>query len=296
MNDADVKLKAWKEQNGALRSPIYRIMLVDRDGTRNRTYNLGKCKDGNEAFYTTIEVEGKIQKLRRENSRNYDIYITPIDENHHYILVDDMTLETYQEFLNNGYEPCLVQESSRDNRQAILKIAKSSNEQSQANRVLKGINQKYGDQGISGVIHPFRMAGFSNKKPNKNNAFTQIIYSNHRLCSKTAELLTMIKAKKTMRQPKQEQERRVKEDAKRDEIIKTTEPNLVTTFQQIRQQKMRSTSDDSSLDFRACQDMFKLGYTDHQVLQALLAGSPSIIYRHINTLDYATRTIIHAKP
>lgn len=296
MRDREVKLKAWKKQDQALRSPLYRITLVDRDVTRNRTYNLGKCKDGSETFYSATEIQDKIDKLRRENSRNYDIYITPIDERHHYILVDDMTLESYSELLNNGYEPCLVQESSKGNRQAILKIIKSSGEQSQANKVLQGINQKYGDKAISGVIHPFRMAGFSNKKPNKGNAFTQVIYSNPRLCSKTTKLLAMIRAKEPTRQAHQERHRQIKDDTKRDEIIKTAAPDLVATFQQIRQQKMRATSDDSALDFRTCQDMLKANYTDDQVLQALLAGSPSIIERHINTLDYATRTIANAKP
>ncbi|MBE3830785.1 hypothetical protein HJ178_24800, partial [Vibrio parahaemolyticus] len=33
-----------------------------------------------------------------------------------------------------------------------------------ANKVVVGLNKRYGDENFTGVSHPFRMAGFSNKK------------------------------------------------------------------------------------------------------------------------------------
>ncbi|MBE3830786.1 topoisomerase, partial [Vibrio parahaemolyticus] len=79
---------------------------------------------------------------------------------------DDLTPETHKEMLANGYSPNLVQESSRDNYQAIFRVPKSTDEKDReiANKVVVGLNKRYGDENFTGVSHPFRMAGFSNKK------------------------------------------------------------------------------------------------------------------------------------
>ncbi|NMS23992.1 DNA-primase RepB domain-containing protein, partial [Vibrio parahaemolyticus] len=161
----------------ALQADKYRITLIGRQG--QKPWVLGKQKDGAEKFYSVEEVKNNIPLLSKKNAEGRDIYITPITLDYHYIVVDDLTPETHKEMLANGYSPNLVQESSRDNYQAIFRVPKSTDEKDReiANKVVVGLNKRYGDENFTGVSHPFRMAGFSNKKPTRNNFFTRLISS-----------------------------------------------------------------------------------------------------------------------
>ncbi|MDF5114615.1 DNA-primase RepB domain-containing protein, partial [Vibrio parahaemolyticus] len=151
----------------------------------------GKQKDGAEKFYSVEEVKNNIPLLSKKNAEGRDIYITPITLDYHYIVVDDLTPETHKEMLANGYSPNLVQESSRDNYQAIFRVPKTTDEKDReiANKVVVGLNKRYGDENFTGVSHPFRMAGFSNKKPTRNNFFTRLISSSANACQRVITLL-----------------------------------------------------------------------------------------------------------
>ena len=155
--------------------------------------NLGKARKAGdpEKTYTAVEVEGLIPQLRWRNARGFDVYITPLDSQHHYVVVDDMKAGASKLLMNLGFAACLVQSSSKGNEQAVIKVAKvdRADEQQLANRLVQQLNQAHGDPRFSGVVHPFRMAGFSNKKPDRANAITRILQAGHRLCVRAAELL-----------------------------------------------------------------------------------------------------------
>lgn len=171
------KISAWRRQHAALQSPEYRLTLKSRRENL-QSFNHGKRKEGQERFFTADEVEGLLSYLSRQNSRGYDIYITPIDSAHHYLVVDDMHGDALQRLRAAGYQPALVQESSADNQQAVLKISRredNRSEQSAANALVVELNREFGDPDFSGVVHPFRTAGLVNKKPGRGNAFTKIL-------------------------------------------------------------------------------------------------------------------------
>ncbi|MBE3830700.1 relaxase/mobilization nuclease domain-containing protein, partial [Vibrio parahaemolyticus] len=120
------KQQLWQQQAEALQADKYRITLIGRQG--QKPWVLGKQKDGTEKFYSVEEVKNNIPLLSKKNAEGRDIYITPITLDYHYIVVDDLTPETHKEMLANGYSPNLVQESSRDNYQAIFRVPKSTDE------------------------------------------------------------------------------------------------------------------------------------------------------------------------
>ncbi|MDF5576144.1 DNA-primase RepB domain-containing protein, partial [Vibrio parahaemolyticus] len=120
------KQELWQQQAEALQADKYRITLIGRQG--QKPWGLGKQKDGAEEFYSGEEVKNNIPLLSKKNAEGRDIYITPITLDYHYIVVDDLTPETHKEMLANGYSPNLVQESSRDNYQAIFRVPKSTDE------------------------------------------------------------------------------------------------------------------------------------------------------------------------
>lgn len=266
------------------------------------SFNLGKGRgeDGAERFYAPAEVRGLIPYLSAHNARGRDIYLTPIDPDHHYLVVDDMTPESLADFIAAGYRPALVQESSAGNRQAVMKVPKGQDrdEQQAANAVVVDLNRRFGDPHFSGAIHPFRMAGFSNKKPGRGNAFTRLIQAAGNLCARTAEQLDAIRQRIIgERQP-----------ARPSGLILSAarglnRPSLPAAsndaeraFDRARAQVeglavTRGWSrDESRIDYRAAQIMAREGWAEGEVAAAILARSPGIEDRHRDPLGYAART------
>ncbi len=188
MDNRKVKQDAVEKQVDALGCDLFRITLKGRrDGLHDQNFGnkfstvASRKKSGQqEKLWTKSELMSKkiIEQLTIKNLQGYEIYITPVSGIHHFIIVDDLTSEKLAEFLSAGYAPCLTQKSSAGNVQAILKVPKaetSKNEQSIANRVVIDINKRYGDEKLEGVAHPFRTAGYCNKKEGRNDHPTIIL-------------------------------------------------------------------------------------------------------------------------
>jgi hypothetical protein len=311
--DHAAKIDAWWYQHSALQSPFYRLTLVGRAGpAADKRMNLGKRKDGDERFFSPEEVEKTIRQLRWRNASGYDIYITPIDPAHHYLVVDDMTSTTFQALREAGYAPCLVQESSPGNLQAIIKTPRLEgvNEQTVANKLVQQLNLEFGDPKFSGVIHPFRMAGFANKKPGKKSPFTKIFEASHRICATAAQLLDGIR------------QAAIDLFSQRPGPAPSPRPMAITTdstddpevYQGMPEQDLNLESptkafqravwsvrgwvkanglvaDDSRIDYRAAVIMLKAGWSADEVEEAMLMGSDRLSERHSNAGDYVTRTV-----
>lgn len=307
------KQQLWQQQAEALQADKYRITLIGRQG--QKPWVLGKQKDGTEKFYSVEEVKNNIPLLSKKNAEGRDIYITPITLDYHYIVVDDLTPETHKEMLANGYSPNLVQESSRDNYQAIFRVPKSTDEKDReiANKVVVGLNKRYGDENFTGVSHPFRMAGFSNKKPTRNNFFTRLISSSANACQRVITLLKqeldkVIKEREEakqayqnakVQQPKQIslEEERLRKIASVDATTKTADAVFMRHWSKWHGlAKSKGWSIDySRIDFAAIIDMIKGGYNDEEILIAIVNSSPSVVDRKNDLQDYTRRTLEKAK-
>jgi hypothetical protein len=300
MNDIEIKTKAVLLQHGFLGAEKYRITAVPRT---DKGYFRNLCRKGDtEIFFTVDGLVKKILELRTLNARGYDIYITPIDSRFHYIVVDDLTPKTLTALLADGYKPTLVQKSSQNNFQAILKVEKKEgkNEQSFANMVVLELNGKYGDPKFSGVVHPFRLAGFSNKKPGRNNAFTQVVQgkSFNTVCQKTTCLLNATRDTKT--------DHVVQPVVYAAEMVSETilEPCQVTEAVEAYRKELKKvvsvitekgwTPDPSRIDFRVSKALLEKGYPKNFVITALLSGSESLDKRHADKTAYVMTTVANA--
>ncbi len=101
--------------------------------------------------------------LRYQNSQGRNIYIRPKGE-HPLSMVDDLTAEAIHQMKQQGFEPCVVVETSPGNFQAWLNHGKvfPKDESTLAARLLA---QRFGgDQGAADWRHFGRLAGFTNRK------------------------------------------------------------------------------------------------------------------------------------
>lgn len=296
------KQEAWEAQHGALQAPAYRVTLKSRvDGLTSFSVGKGRGPDGGERTYTVDEVRALLPYLSAQNARGRDVYLTPLDEAQHFLLLDDATPDSLEAFLASGYRPALVQESSAGNVQAVLRVAREPgpDEQRAANALLGEINTRFGDPKISGAIHPFRMAGFSNRKPGKHGAFTRLLEAAGGLCARTAEHLASIRDRlaqaradrtrpvvlsQALRSPQEPREGFARSDA-------------AARFDQRRAAHTRLAQaqgwplDESRLDYRAALDLARAGEDPQNVAAAILARSPGLDARHPSDPDgYARRT------
>lgn len=291
------KQRAWDQQHEALQAPEYRLTLMSRvDGLGSFNVGKGRGPDSTEKFYAPDEVRSLIPYLSAQNARGRDIYLTPIDQDHHYMVVDDTTETSLGDLIAAGYRPALVQESSAGNRQAVLKVSKERgrDEQKAANEVVVNLNRRFGDPAFSGVVHPFRMAGFSNKKPGRDNAFTRIVEAVGGICTRAMEQLEAIRA------------RIIGEKAETPNLPDAPRPRVAdlpaassaseAAFDRARQQAeglaahMGWQRDESRLDYRAAQTMADDGWSRDEIAAAILTRSPNLGDRHRNPVDYAART------
>lgn len=302
------KIDAWNKQHGALQAEAYRITLKDRTG-EGSTWVLGKGqgpqgKDGQptERFYNADEVRKMLGRLSAENAKGKDIYITPLSARAHYVLIDDIKPGVVDQLKKDGYVPRLVQSSSRDNQQAIITIPRlglkdRAEEQTLANKVVGELNQAYGDPKLSGVVRPFRMAGFANKKPGKGDPFTVVQEAAAADCTKATEQLGEHNIKRLDAIAEKEATRRLgvlnkelPELANPDRTLGTYDKVYRRTAQTM-QQVFKADTNWSAIDFRAGVAIVKAGGDAHDVQLAIQRNSPALAARHRNELAYLEKTM-----
>lgn len=180
------------KQTDALGCDKYRISIVpERAGAK--PYLPGKAggKDSEERFYSRQDLIEMIPWLRYENNQGKHIFITPMDDHAFYVLLDDARV-TQSELEKQGFEPCLVQNTSWDKQQMVFKIPKSVDREAVL-KLFNDLNKSMGDQEMTGLRHPFRLAGFRNMKAkherNGQRPFVEIRLAVNRFCKKCLNLV-----------------------------------------------------------------------------------------------------------
>lgn len=180
---------ALVRQVDALGAQRFRLSIVP-EGEGAKPFLPGKS-GGEERFYTRDELVELIPWLRHENGKGKHIFVTPMDDAAHYVLLDDCRLNP-KELAARGFTPCLVQKSSWDSHQVVLKVPKDLDRDA-VNKVFEGLNRAYGDASINGLRHPFRLAGFRNMKAKHErdgqHPFVQIVQATNQFCRKATELV-----------------------------------------------------------------------------------------------------------
>ena len=193
---AENKIKtAVKAQLDALGCQKYRLSVIGNDDGA-KPYLPGK-HGSEERFFAPDDVVNMIPYLRYENNQGRNIFITPMDDHAHYVLLDDLRVPA-SELQRMGFQPCLVQNTSWERQQAVFKVSKSLDRRAVID-VFNAMNKRWGDEKITGLRHPFRLAGFRNMKPKHEREgkypFATVVQAVNRFCTKTTELIRSAMAK-----------------------------------------------------------------------------------------------------
>lgn len=156
-------------------------------------------RDGASQGFTPEELAEHLPEMLRLQQRSENIYYTPLSEDRHHILIDDMTRESLEKLYVDGFRPAVVLESSPGNYQCVLTIPKlqSPHNRDVGNRITERLNKQYGDPKLSGCIHPHRAPGFGNLKPKhrrEDGSFPKVklLQAEKRECAKAQELARQI--------------------------------------------------------------------------------------------------------
>lgn len=210
-----LELTLFRRYAAAVNAARYRVTCIkmEEDGGK-KTFILDK-KDGMTRGFPLDELEAHMPEMLRFQRRGENIYYTPLSEEKHHILIDDMTRDTLKRLQEDGFRPAVVLESSPGNYQCLLTIPKLGTEfdRDVGNRITERLNQEYGDKKLCGCIHPHRAPGFENRKPKhkrEDGGYPQVklLYAERRECGKALELARRINREYAEAAEKRQAERR----------------------------------------------------------------------------------------
>lgn len=184
---------AVSKQTDALGCDRYRVTIVP-EGDGAKPFLPGKRHGSEERFYTRAELVDLIPWLRFENNAGKHIYLTPMDDAATYILLDDARL-SMDELRRRGFQPCLVQRTSWEKSQVVFKVPREL-DRTAVMAVFNELNKRYGDEAMTGLRHPMRMAGFRNMKSkhtrNGQRPFVEVVQAVNRFCTRCTALVEQV--------------------------------------------------------------------------------------------------------
>jgi hypothetical protein len=161
------QLRGFEQYSDAVGAQRYRVTSIKlREDGSKQTFILDKT-DGVTKGFTPDEIAQRTAEIQRLHRRGENIYYTPLSDNKHHILIDDMNRAKLDKLIQDGYQPAAVLESSPGNYQAIITVPKlgTAHDKDVGNRLAERLNQEYGDPKLSGCIHPHRAPAYENREP-----------------------------------------------------------------------------------------------------------------------------------
>lgn len=192
------ELEDFRRYADAVNAERYRVTCIRMDEDGKKTFILDK-KGGMTRGFPPDELEAHMPEMLRFQRRGENIYYTPLSDDRHHILIDDMTRDSLKRLQEDGFRPAVVLESSPGNYQCLLTIPRLGTEfdRDVGNRLTECLNREYGDKKLCGCIHPHRAPGFENRKPKhrrENGSFPQVklLFAERRDCGKALALARRI--------------------------------------------------------------------------------------------------------
>lgn len=296
-------------QLDALGADHYRVTLMGQSDDLI-SYNPGKNKgiDSSELFYSKEELLKQIPFLSRENRRGYNVFITPFSDSNHFLLIDDLSNDTLGKLKEAGFTPAVVVRSSPKSIQAVL-VTDTEAQKTVLNATFKELNHQYGDPKIVAQIHPFRLAGFTNRKDKHKNEnglypFVAVIEASRIICKKACEMLDYIaKMTSVLSVPHTKQssivvDKVLHQAVNIDVAIDPVNVLFAKSFYRSMEARYGDDIDYSRADWMLCNKLKERGVSNDQVAGVLLKYSPNIMQRHQHqqATDYASRTARNAYP
>ena len=193
------KLADFRKYADAVNAERYRVTCIkmEEDGGK-KTFILDR-KGGMTRGFSPGELEAHMPEMLRFQRRGENIYYTPLSDDRHHILIDDMTRDSLKKLQEDGFRPAVVLESSPGNYQCLLTIPRLGTEfdRDVGNRITERLNREYGDKKLCGCIHPHRAPGFENRKPKhrrEDGGYPQVklLFAERRECGKALALARRI--------------------------------------------------------------------------------------------------------
>jgi hypothetical protein len=305
---------ALTAQLAALRPDQVRITLMHSESNET-SYNQGKGEGPKgpsgkptERFFNAAEVFGLVPFLLTENAnhRGYNILITPYSEAVWYILLDDVLPQKLAELEGLRLTPQMLIESSPQRFQGIYLLPKEMATKDEANGLFRLINARHGDPKISGLTHPFRAAGFKNRKPKyqKPNGFypfAGMIWGGKLLPEGLLPLLEEAKALVRVIPPKARRSSRVLKsiDALKPVAVDTETSKYAREHYRRLGWRYGRDYDRFKADFMLAERLLARRLPADRVAAALMGFSPDILARcggrAAGVKRYVTKTVLRAE-
>lgn len=275
-----VKAAAIKRQTDAIGAERYRVTLM-HNSPDQPTINLGKPRDSNdsERFYTAQDLIELIPTLAYRNARGYNVFITPMpDERTRFILLDDIRdIERAKE-----YAPALILHSSPNSQQALYKVSGELPE-AETRAFFNNLNREIGDEKITGLIHPMRLAGFTNRKPkhakNGQFPFITIDYTSDTRSERAEQEIRGLQKEKAT-----DTQRTIKTYSMRRVAQNTAQTAADWYKEQV--EKWGEKADYSKIDRGLAETLAAAGLSEDEAQSVLLQTSPNIEERHHDLEKY----------
>lgn len=296
------QLKEFEQYAEAVNAERYRVTSIKmlEDGSK-QAFVLDK-KDGITRGFTPEELKQRIPEMQRLQRRGENLYYTPLSEQKHHILIDDMSWEKLNRLFADGYEPAVVLESSPGNYQAIITVPKlgSPYDRDIGNHLAERLNREYGDPKLSGCIHPHRAPGFENRKPKhrrKDGSYpeVQLLFAKRQECLKTLEL-----AKRMAADYQRAAEARSQQERNKPVKLATAGGSAIEAYQRHYRDVLKRLNgyavDYSRIDSMIAVRMRVTGWPQRDIETAIRHCAPAIRPKKEsrNWDDYTQRTVRYA--
>lgn len=123
--------------------------------------------------WSSGEIVKNVQWLKRMNADDNDLYIRPCRAScreSRLVLIDDVTRDAVSRMMASGHEPTLVVETSPENYQVWIRVPYVA-EDALITQLARRLAERYqGDQNSANHRHYGRLAGFTNRKPERRTS------------------------------------------------------------------------------------------------------------------------------
>ncbi|WP_165076914.1 MULTISPECIES: DNA-primase RepB domain-containing protein [unclassified Desulfovibrio] len=174
--------KLFLEYVKAVNADRYRVTAIKMGAKGEKKVMILDKRNGESRGFTPEELLRRMPEIVKLARRGENIYYTPLSEQKHHILLDDMSPEKVMQLQKDGFKPAVFLESSPNNYQCILTFPKFQGDFDReiGNHLAMILNKRYGDPKLSGAVHPHRAPGFENRKPKhqrKDGTFPRVSLS-----------------------------------------------------------------------------------------------------------------------
>jgi hypothetical protein len=296
--------QAIRRQLAAMPHELYLVRLI---------HNLTKRPFPGERLWTADQLLhlATIRFLRARNREGCDIYVLPYSQDHNagYILVDLDCAEptAIAAMAAQGYEPCVVLQTSPGHLQAWVHISSTPVPPALASAIGKRFALAYGgDRASTDWRHLGRLAGFTNRKPQRRTyggypPWVKVVYARPGLARCAEDLLRSAEAPPTPAPlhdavyPDRAADPRWGPPTSGISALRAT-AIYQTWIERWHIAERFATPDWSIVDLWVARALLAQSMPLEQVQAILRLASPQFPRRHTNAEDYLRRTVTRAFP